>query len=590
MSDFNAHLRDFRFVLHEVFNAGQVWAQLPQLAETVDVETADAILEEAAKVTGQLVAPLSRTGDEQGAQWQAGAVSTPNGFKQAYDTYIEGGWVGLAGNPAYGGMGMPKMLAVQHEEMLYAADSSFALYSALTAGACLAIDAHASEELKNTYLPPMYEGRWAGVMCLTEAHSGTDLGLIRTRAIAADDGSYRITGSKIFITGGEQDLTENIIHLVLAKLPDAPAGARGISLFLVPKFKVNADGTCGAGNGVSCGSIEHKMGIKASATCVMNFDGATGYLVGELNKGLAAMFTMMNYERLSIGIQGIGCAEMSYQRAVDYARDRLQGRAATGTEQPERAADPIIVHADVRRMLLTMKSMTEGGRAFACYVGKQLDIAKYSTDAGVVAGAEELVALLTPVAKAFFTDIGLESCIHGQQVFGGHGYVREWGQEQLVRDVRIAQIYEGTNGVQALDLAGRKLVANQGQYLQRLTAVIRQQVTQPGVLYAVEVLAAVERLESVSQWLLQRGVADKNEIGAASVEYLHLFGYVAYAWMWSRMATVAQQNQTQDPAFYAAKLATAEFYFRRMLPRTLGLEASILAGSVSLYGLDADGF
>lgn len=590
MSDFNAHLRDFRFVLHEVFNAGQVWAQLPQLAETVDVETADAILEEAAKVTRQLVAPLSRTGDEQGAQWQAGAVSTPNGFKQAYDTYIEGGWVGLAGNPAYGGMGMPKMLAVQHEEMLYAADSSFALYSALTAGACLAIDAHASEELKNTYLPPMYEGRWAGVMCLTEAHSGTDLGLIRTRAIAADDGSYRITGSKIFITGGEQDLTENIIHLVLAKLPGAPAGVRGISLFLVPKFKVNADGTCGAGNGVSCGSIEHKMGIKASATCVMNFDGATGYLVGELNKGLAAMFTMMNYERLSIGIQGIGCAEMSYQRAVDYARDRLQGRAATGAEQPERAADPIIVHADVRRMLLTMKSMTEGGRAFACYVGKQLDIAKYSTDADVVAGAEELVALLTPVAKAFFTDIGLESCIHGQQVFGGHGYVREWGQEQLVRDVRIAQIYEGTNGVQALDLAGRKLVANQGQYLQRLTAVIRQQVTQPGVLYAVEVLAAVERLESVSQWLLQRGAADKNEIGAASVEYLHLFGYVAYAWMWSRMATVAQQNQKQDPAFYAAKLATAEFYFRRMLPRTLGLEASILAGSASLYGLDADGF
>ncbi|HZJ93174.1 MAG TPA: acyl-CoA dehydrogenase C-terminal domain-containing protein, partial [Thiopseudomonas sp.] len=461
---------------------------------------------------------------------------------------------------------------------------------ALTSGACLAIDAHASEELKNTYLPPLYEGRWAGVMCLTEAHAGTDLGLIRTRATAQSDGSYKITGSKIFITGGEQDLTENIIHLVLAKLPDAPAGARGISLFLVPKVEVNADGSLGALNEVTCGSIEDKMGIKASATCVMNFDDATGYLVGEPNKGLAAMFTMMNYERLSIGIQGIGCAETSYQRAADYARERIQSRAATGAQNTEQAADPIIVHADVRRMLLTMKSMTEGGRAFACYVGKQLDIAKFSPDAALAEQAQDLVALLTPVTKAFFTDTGLESCIHGQQVFGGHGYVREWGQEQLVRDVRIAQIYEGTNGIQALDLVGRKLVANRGAFLKTFTRSIREQLSQPDTLYAAEVLTAVERLESVSQWLLEQAANNKNEVGAASVEYLHLFGYVAYAWMWSRMATTAQKNHAQDPDFYAAKLATADFYFSRMLPRTLALEASVKAGSESLYALAAEHF
>src|SRR3990167_2743831 len=462
MPEYKAPLRDLHFVLHEVFAAPSLWDRLPALADTVDADTADAILEEAAKVTGTLIAPLNRSGDEEGALWLAGEVRTLAGFKEAYATYIKGGWVGLSGNPEYGGMGMPKMLAVAFEEMLYAAGSSFVLYSALSSGACLAIDAHASAELKNTYLPPMYQGRWAGSMCLTEAHAGTDLGMIRTRAEPQADGSYRITGSKIFITGGEQDLTENIIHLVLAKLPDAPAGDKDLSLFLVPKVIVNADGSLGPRNAVSCGSIEHKMGIKASSTCVINFDGASGYLIGEANKGLAAMFTMMNYERLSIGIQGIGCAEASYQAAAAYARDRLQSRAASGKVAPAKAAAPIIVHADVRRMLLSMKAMTEGGRAFACYVGQQLDLAKFSADAEERQQADALVALLTPLAKAFFTDIGLESCVHGQQIFGGHGYISEWGQEQLVRDVRIAQIYEGTNGIQALDLLGRKVVANGG--------------------------------------------------------------------------------------------------------------------------------
>ncbi|MBP9955588.1 acyl-CoA dehydrogenase C-terminal domain-containing protein [Geopseudomonas guangdongensis] len=593
MPEFNAPLRDMRFVLHEVFDAPSLWARLPALSETVDADTADAILEEAAKVTGQLIAPLSRSGDEEGAQFEAGAVRTPAGFKEAYATYIDGGWVGLAGNPAYGGLGMPKMLAVQFEEMLYGADSSFALYSALTSGACLAIDAHASEELKSTYLPRLYSGEWAGTMCLTEPHSGSDLGLLRTRAEPRADGSYALTGTKIFITGGEQDLTANIVHLVLARLPDAPPGSRGISLFLVPKFLVEADGSLGARNPVHCGSIEHKMGIKASATCVMNFDGAVGYLVGEPNRGLAAMFTMMNYERLSIGIQGIGCAEASYQNAVAYARDRLQGRAPGGAAAPEKSADPIIVHADVRRMLMTMKALTEGGRAFSTYVGQQLDLAKFAEDDEERGAAEAMVALLTPIAKAFFTDTGLESCIHGQQVFGGHGYVREWGQEQLVRDARIAQIYEGTNGIQALDLLGRKLVANRGAGLRQFAAEVRAFVDSPdgvGQPFGDELLDALNRLEAVSDWLLEQAADDPAAVGAAAVDYLHLFGYVAYAYMWARMASVAERRRADDEAFYGAKLATAQFYFSRLLPRIHSLEAAIRAGSASLYGLGAEQF
>jgi len=589
MPSYKADLRDARFILHEVFDAPALWARLPALAERIDAETANAILDEAAKVTGELLAPLNRSGDEEGAQWLEGRVRTPAGFREAYATYAEGGWVGLAGNPEYGGMGMPKMLAVAFEEMLYAANSSFALYSALSSGACLAIDAHASEALRQRYLPPLYEGRWAGSMCLTEPHAGTDLGIIRTRAEPQADGSYRISGTKIFITGGEQDLTENIIHLVLAKLPDAPAGPKGISLFLVPKVLVGEDGSLGAANAVSCGSIEHKMGIKASATCVMNFDGACGYLVGELNKGLAAMFTMMNYERLSIGIQGIGCAEASYQAARDYARERLQSRAATGPVAPERSADPIIVHADVRRMLLTMKTMTEGGRAFACYVGQQLDLAKYADDPARKERAEALVALLTPVAKAFFTDAGFESCVLGQQVFGGHGYIREWGQEQLVRDVRIAQIYEGTNGIQALDLLGRKVVANGGASLRLFTDEIRAFATTHDTPFNAALHEAVERLERVSAWLQEQARGDANAVGAASVEYLQLFGYTAYAYMWARMAASAARGAADD-AFYRAKLGSAAFYFERLLPRTLGLEGSIRAGSTSLYSLEAELF
>ena len=589
MTDYNAPLRDMRFVLHDVFQGPALWARLPALAERVDADTADAILEEAAKITGQLIAPLSRNGDEQGVRFEAGQVSTPDGFRESWHTYREGGWVGLGGNPDYDGMGMPKMLGVLFEEMMYAADSSFSLYSALSAGSCLAIDAHASEALKAAYLPQLYSGQWAGTMCLTEPHAGTDLGLIRTRAEPQADGSYQISGSKIFITGGEQDLTENIVHLVLAKLPDAPAGAKGISLFLVPKFLPEADGSLGARNGAHCGSIEHKMGIKASATCVMNFDAATGFLVGEPNKGLAAMFTMMNYERLSIGIQGIGCAEASYQNAARYANERLQSRAAGGAQAQQRIADPIIAHGDVRRMLLTMRSLTEGGRAFATYVGQQLDLARYAEDAGEREHAQRLVALLTPVAKAFFTDNGLESCVLGQQVFGGHGYIREWGQEQLVRDVRIAQIYEGTNGIQALDLLGRKVVADGGQGLAAFAAEIRAFAVDAPV-HREALLEALVRLENTTRWLLAGVASDANLISATAVEYLHLFGLTAYAYMWARMAAVAQAKLAEDAEFCGAKLACAAFFFERILPRGLALEASVRAGSSSLYGMEAGQF
>ncbi|KAF0867231.1 acyl-CoA dehydrogenase C-terminal domain-containing protein [Pseudomonas sp. LD120] len=592
MADYKAPLRDMRFVLNEVFDVAKLWAQLPALAETVDAETVEAILEEAGKVTARSIAPLSRGADEEGCHWNDTVVTTPEGFTQAYQTYAEGGWVGVGGDPEFGGMGMPKAVSAQVEEMVNSASLAFGLYPMLTAGACLSINAHASEELKATYLPNMYAGVWAGSMCLTEPHAGTDLGIIRTKAEPQADGSYAISGTKIFITGGEHDLTENIIHLVLAKLPDAPAGPKGISLFLVPKFMVNADGSLGGRNPLSCGSIEHKMGIQASATCVMNFDQAIGYLVGEPNKGLAAMFTMMNYERLGVGIQGLATGERSYQNAVEYARDRLQSRSPTGPQAKDKVADPIIVHPDVRRMLLTMKASNEGGRAFSTYVAMQLDTAKFSEDADTRKRADSLVALLTPVAKAFLTDLGLETTVHGQQIFGGHGYIREWGQEQLVRDVRITQIYEGTNGIQALDLVGRKIVGSGGAFyklfadeIRHFTATADAQLLE----FTRPLNAALDNLDELTAWLLDKAVSNPNEIGAASVEYLQVFGYTAYAYMWALMAKAALGKEQEDD-FYASKLGTARFYFARLLPRIHSLTASVKAGSESLFLLQAEQF
>lgn len=592
MADYKAPLRDMRFVLNEVFDVSRIWAQLPALAETVDAETVEAILEEAGKVTSKSIAPLSRNGDEQGCRWKDTVVTTPDGFPQAYQTYAEGGWVGVGGNPDFGGMGMPKVVSAQVEEMLNSASLAFGLYPMLTSGACVSINTHATEALKAAYLPSMYSGAWSGSMCLTEAHAGTDLGIIRTKAEPQADDSYKISGTKIFITGGEHDLTENIIHLVLAKLPDAPAGPKGISLFLVPKFMVNADGSLGARNTVTCGSIEHKMGIQASATCVMNFDEALGYLIGEPNKGLAAMFTMMNYERLGVGIQGLASGERSYQNAIDYARDRLQSRSPSGAQQPERVADPIIVHPDVRRMLLTMKALNEGGRAFSTYVAIQLDIAKFSEDDVARQRADGLVALLTPVAKAFLSDMGLETTLHGQQIFGGHGYIREWGQEQLVRDVRITQIYEGTNGIQALDLVGRKIVGSNGGYYSLFADEVREFIAGADKSldeFTAPLSAALDTLDELTHWILDRSRNNPQEIGAASVEYLHVFGYTAYAYLWAMMAKAALGKETQED-FYAGKLGTARFYFARLLPRIQSLSLSVKAGSESLFLLDAAQF
>ncbi|GAA5317445.1 MAG: acyl-CoA dehydrogenase C-terminal domain-containing protein [Candidatus Pelagadaptatus aseana] len=590
MAEYKAPLRDMSFVLNEVFDAENFWASLPGLEGVVDPETANAVLEEAAKLIEQEIAPLNRESDEQGSQWNDGEVTAPHGFKEAYQAFCEGGWNGLGGNPEYGGMGMPKTLTGQVEEMLQAGSMSFGLAPMLTAGACLSINAHGSDELKEKYLPNMYSGVWSGAMDLTEPHAGTDLGIIRTKATENGDGSYNITGTKIFITWGEHDMAENIIHLVLAKLPDAPAGPKGISLFLVPKFMVNNDGSLGERNSMGCGSIEKKMGIKGSATCVMNFDEAKGWLVGEVNQGLACMFTMMNYERLVVGIQALGAADMSYQNAVEYARDRLQSRSPEGKKYPEKAADPIIVHPDVRRMLLAMRAQTEGARAFSTYVAKWLDITKFSDNAEDKAAASGMVALLTPVAKAFVSDKALETTVIGQQIFGGHGFIREWGQEQLVRDVRITQIYEGANGIQAMDLMGRKVVANGGKDLETFTAEVQAFIDANSDDAALAefirpLQAEINNLKDVTAQVIEQAQSNPNAIGAAANDYLHLFGFTALAYMWAMMAKVALAKLDSGDEFYATKLKLARFFYQRQLSATQSLSANIKAGGDTLMDL-----
>lgn len=600
MSEYQAPLKDMQFILHDVFDVASLWSSIPKLAESIDVDTADAILSEGAKLTAEVIAPLNRNSDEQGAVFDNGEVTTPDGFSQAYNLYCEGGWGGLSGEIEYGGMGMPKMIQSMFEEMTQSASISFALYPMLTAGACLALAAHADAEMKATYLEKMYSGEWAGTMCLTEPHAGSDLGIMSSKAEQNDDGSFNITGTKIFITGGEHDLSENIIHLVLAKIPGAPAGPRGISMFVVPKFLLNSDGSLGERNLVSCGSVEHKMGIKGSATCVMNFDGAKGFLVGEQNRGLNYMFTMMNYERLGMGIQGVGAAEASYQQAARYALERLQGRAGSpnsGTDKkaksPEKKADAIIHHPDVRRMLLTMRSLTEAGRCFSSYVAKQLDIVKFSDDTEEVARAEKMVALLTPVAKAFLTDMAFDSTVHGQMVFGGHGYVREWGQEQLVRDVRIAQIYEGTNGIQSLDLLGRKLVANEGDfygiYREEIHTFIEQHIDNADLCDVIAPLKnAIDKLDTLSATLIYEAAEDPNSVGSSATDYLAVFGYVSYAYMWAKMVVKARQKLSEgseDNEFLSAKIHVGAFYMQRILPRIDAHIQAIDAGSDSLMNM-----
>lgn len=587
MADYQVPLRDMSFLLYDVFKADELWQSLPTLAERVDKDTAEAILQECAKIAEQEIAPLSRNGDETGVTFDNGKVTTAPGYKQAFNTYVEGGWTSLGGEPEFGGMGMPKMLTAFHEEMLCSADISFSLYPGLTAGAGLSLAKHGSDALKNRYLTRMYAGEWSATMCLTESHAGTDLGMIRTKAVPQSDDSYLITGTKIFITAGEHDLTENIVHLVLAKLPDAPAGPRGISLFLVPKYLVNDDETVGEFNHASCGSIEHKMGIHASATCVMNFDGAKGYLVGELNKGLACMFTMMNFERIGVGIQGLGAAERSYQNALEYAKDRTQGRSLSGAKSPNNEADSLMVHGDVRRMLLNMKAMNEGSRALSTYIAMQLDIATYGTGEPQQK-AEQLVALMTPIAKAFFTDLGFESAVAGQQVFGGHGYVREWGQEQLVRDTRISQIYEGTNGVQAMDLLARKVAGSKGQlvkvFIEEVQTYIESSHSEQMQEFTQPLSNAIEELAKLTQDILSSAQANTEELGCAANDYLHVFGYTAMAFVWAKMAEVSL-NSGDDSEFHQSKIHTARYFYARLLPRCQSLIVSAKAGSQAMFDM-----
>ncbi len=543
MPEYKAPLRDMRFLIDHVFDFHSSYAALG--ASDASPDMINAILEEGAKFCENVLSPLNRSGDEEGCHFDHGVVTTPAGFKQAFAQYVEGGWHGLAADPAYGGQGLPSSLGLVISEMVASSNTSWGMYPGLTHGAMSAIHAHGTEEQKQTYLSKLTAGQWTGTMCLTEAHCGTDLGLIKTRAVPQADGSYAVTGSKIFISAGEHDMSGNIIHLVLAKLPDAPAGTKGISLFIVPKYLPDAAGEAGERNGVSCGSIEHKMGIKASATCVMNFDGAKGFLIGEANKGLNCMFTMMNHARLGTGMQGLCLGEASFQGAIKYANERLQMRALTGPKAPEKAADPIIVHPDVRRMLLTMKAFNEGNRALTYFTAQLLDVAHPSANETARQEAEDLLAFLTPICKAFMTETGLEVTNHGMQVFGGHGFIREWGMEQLVRDCRIAPIYEGTNGIQALDLLGRKVLGSQGKLLRGFTRIVHRfcttNVEHPQLAgYVAQLNELNQQWGELTTRIGMAAMKNPDEVGAASVDYLMYSGYIVLGYLWLRMALVAQ--------------------------------------------------
>jgi alkylation response protein AidB-like acyl-CoA dehydrogenase len=583
MADYVPPLRDMEFVLFDLLRADETWRSIPTLADTTR-DLVHAVLEEGGRIAANELAQCNRAGDREGAQLIDGEVRTATGFKAAFRALAEGGWLGVSGRPDVGGQGLPKMLTVALEEMFYGTNTGLYLCGTLTVGAATCIANHGTAQQQAVYLPKLYSGEWSGAMALTEAHAGTDLGIMRSRAQPADDGSFRVTGTKIFITYGDHDLAANAIHLVLAKLPDAPQGSRGISLFLVPKFLVNEDGSLGARNAMSVGSLEHKMGVKGSPTCVMNYDSAVGYLVGEPNQGLAAMFTMMNYERLSVGIQGLGTAEAAYQVAARYAAERVQGRAPTGPENSNAPADPLLVHPDVRRMLLTVRAYNEGGRAFAALVGRELDLAKYAEDETVRDRAERMVGLLTPVAKAYLSDRGFDCCVLAQQVFGGHGYIAEWGMEQFVRDARIAQIYEGTNGVQALDLIGRKVVRDGGATALEFIDWLQAAGTGAPV-HGAAVADALARLVRVTQSVIERAATDVALPGAVSTDYLELFALATYAWLFSHMAALAP-----DDDFGTAKRATCEFFFKRLLPRQIALEQAIAAPSSVVMGLAADHF
>ncbi len=584
MPTYTAPIKDFTFLVNEFLELDK-YSHIEGFDEARELVTP--LLDEAAKLCQDVLFPLNRVGDEQGLKYDNGKVIMPDGFTEAYQQYVEGGWSTLTWPQEYGGQGLPEFLNMPMLEMVCSANLAFGLTPGLTHGAIALILSHANDELKQTYLPKMISGEWSGVMCLTEPQAGTDLGLVRTKATPNDDGSYTIEGGKIWISAGEHDMTENIVHLVLAKLPDAPEGSKGISLFLVPKFFVNDDGSLGERNDFSCGGLDHKMGIHASPTCVMNYDGAKGWLVGEPHRGLPAMFTMMNAARLYVGVQGLGIAEVARQTALAYAEERPQGRSLTGPKHPDKPADPITVHPDVRRMLWTMKSVTEGMRALTMETALQMDISHRHEDPKMREKADDFVQLMTPIVKGYQTDMGFEMASLCMQIHGGNGYIEEYGVAQFMRDSRIAMIYEGTNGIQAMDLVGRKLSMHTGRYLRslfhRIDAFIEEAKQDEAMDEFTKPLAKnLKYLQQGTMWLAQMGLANPNHAGAAAVEYARMMALVTIAWLWARQAQIALAKREEDPRFYDSKLATARFYFQRVLPQAVSMLACLTNGADSV--------
>ncbi len=597
MPTYKAPVDEALFLLNDVFHIDR-YGDLPGFADA-SPDVVEAVLREAGKFSEEVLAPLNRIGDKEGCKRAAdGGVKTPTGFKDAFRQIVEGGWIGISVPAEFGGQGLPGTLTEIVNEFLCSANMAFAMYPGLTQGAIAALLVHASDETKAKYLPKMVEGRWTGTMNLTEAHCGTDLGLLRAKAVKQSDNSYKITGTKIFISAGEHDLAENIVHLVLARIDGAPEGTKGISLFVVPKFLVNDDGSLGAGNGVACGSIEEKMGIHGNATCVMNYDNATGWLVGEENRGLNAMFVMMNEARLAVGLQGLALSEVAYQNAVIYAKERLQGRAISGVKYPDKPADPIIVHPDIRRALMTMRAFNESARALVIWTALKSDVAHRSDDEKERQSADDHMGLLTPVIKGALTDRGFANTVTAQQVFGGHGYIAEHGMEQFVRDARIAQIYEGANGIQALDLVGRKLGKDGGRaamtFFNEVSGHIKEKSADEAMKPFITPLGvALGHLQQASMWFMQNAMAKPDNAGAGSYDYMHLFGLVALGYMWCRIVEAAKvklANANGDALRYNAKLVTARFFMERMLPETAAHLARIQAGAASTMDLPAEIF
>jgi len=597
MPTYKAPVDDTLFLLNDVFHLDR-YNNLPGFADATP-DVVEAVLREAGKFTEEVLTPLNRVGDKEGCKRHPdGRVTTPTGFKDAYRQLTEGGWIGMSAPAEFGGQGLPSLLSVIVNEYFASANLAFSMYPGLVQGSVAALLQHGSDELKAAYLPNLISGKWAGTMNLTEPHCGTDLGLLRTKAVKQGDGSYKITGTKIFISGGEQDLTENIIHLVLARIEGAPEGVKGISLFVVPKVLPNADGSLGASNGVSCGSIEEKMGIHGNSTCVMNYDGARGWVIGEENRGLNAMFTMMNEARLGVGLQGLALSEVAYQNAVIYAKERLQGRGLSGVKAPDKPADPIIVHPDIRRVLMTMRAFNEAARALVIWTGLNGDIAHRSPDNKQREAADDYMGLLTPVVKGVLTDMGFANTVLAQQVFGGHGYIAEHGMEQFVRDARIAMIYEGANGIQALDLVGRKLARNGGRavmaFFNEVQGYLKERAGNDAMnVYLKPLGQSLAQLQQATMWFMNNAMAKPDNAGAGSYDYMHLFGLVALGYMWCRIAEAAQVRLASgdgDAERYKAKLVTARFFMERMLPETATRLSRIETGAASIMELPVEAF